>query len=236
MYTFGMDFLTVFRYVMRQRYIIRIEPHLVSLLREWDIGMLYLKRRWHRVTQFRCFCSSCVITLSAEAFRAKSQKDSVRYCRCSLKRPDPQCPCPSCEMLLDSWNKLLFMSQSLLWVHTRKKYILGPLPDNVVAFSPLGRMSEDQRGRVPPKNWTLYRCRTCKYVMFAKRDSAPSSDSGTALRRRDREKEGEIAHPDTYMRSTPRTFGPGQTMGMQAACPVPGTGASPRRTSRWPWW
>lgn len=158
--------------LVMSRSIIKIDKTLMSVLREWDMTMLYSRIKRDRMTQYRCFCSSCIISVVPEA--TKSHKENVRFCCCSAKRPDPQCPSSSCEQLLENWQNDMFFPQSLLWLHSRRKYILGNLPKNAVEFvsRPKGNERDDPRKKLVNKGWTLYRCRTCKYVIYASKQQS----------------------------------------------------------------
>jgi len=155
-------FFEAFQFVQQKRYIIHVEKRYIKVLISWEKSQQKIGYK----ESFRCFCGINYWSLLTPL--EKTEHQNPRACNCQL---GDYSDCPNhdcggfCERFAASTTK--WRGTSILWGYTVKDNIQSEF-SMCEEYTPLSELKAEQRAQIEDKPWTVYRCRKCGFICYAK--------------------------------------------------------------------
>ena len=170
------SYFEAFVFVRNKRYVIDPEESFVR-----ELCKYYHGKQKNNVRQYQCICGACAFGVT-NSFYQTSNFQNPFPCSCTFENPSKDCPNIGCFDFIQQMKKYYnYPGTEVVWGFTYVSQIDGDFDKTTQEYIPTKDLLKQYPKGFVPKNWTVYKCRSCDFVTHALRKSSvksPKNGSG----------------------------------------------------------
>ena len=160
------SYFEAFIFARNKRYVIDPDECFIKQLCKYH----HTKKR-NNARQYQCICGACAFGVSSNSFY-QTEFPNPFSCSCTFEDPSSRCPNIGCSEFLQKMKKYYnYPATEVVWGFTYLSQIDGDFDKTTQEYNPSKDLIKQYPKNFEPKNWTVYKCRSCDFVTHALRKS-----------------------------------------------------------------